>query len=441
MQAWWLEILYILSGHAAWSHFLASQLALLLTFWAVWRMGQRILGASYALLGVMLLEGVVYYNFTSPEFNPNVLQMPTWALICFFAHRAIREGLMKDWVLLGVVSAAGFYSKYSTVLLLAAIFLFALARPESRRRLRTAGPYVSAVVALVIFLPHILWLFQYDFIPFNYARERLQPPSDGSILHSVLLVPLLFVGSQLLAVLPAFFLAIALLGRSQGDETAMNRFDRQYLAVITFGPCFLLLMVSILTGLQIHDMWAMPFWNFLGLWVLSTMRPELSREAVQRFALTFAVIVVLITMGYVGSTYFYPYASGKGLRIHFPGNALAEAVSRHWEDRFHQPLRYVVGDTWPAGNIAYFSRNRPHVFIVANNKFSPWIDRDDLDKNGGVIVWCISKCSFGNREESMPDYVNRYPTAEVQAPLVLEKMTGAEIKPVKIGWAIIPPRI
>ncbi len=75
LQAWLLELAARATGKAAWSAFLLSQLSITVCFWAVWRLAREIVDPPGALLSVLLLEGVYYFNYTSPEFNPNVLQL------------------------------------------------------------------------------------------------------------------------------------------------------------------------------------------------------------------------------------------------------------------------------------------------------------------------------------------------------------------------------
>jgi hypothetical protein len=102
-------------------------------------------------------------------------------------------------------------------------------------------------------------------------------------------------------------------------------------------------------------------------------------------------------------------------------------------------LRYVIGDVWPAGNVAWYADDRPHVFLDGNPRISPWIDPDDLKKSGGVIIWCIH---CGSREEPRTESENikaLMAHAEVQAPLTLKRMTFANVSPAEIGWAILPP--
>ena len=294
----------------------------------------------------------------------------------------------------------------------------------------------------MLFVPHLNWLWNNNFQPFTYAEDRLRMPYGTTIIHSSVLVPTLFIGSQLLALLPALLAFIVLTGqRARTVVHDMTKFDKTFLSTITFGPCFLVLIAAILFGLNIHDMWAMPFWNFIGLWALAFFRPALSEAALRRFAYSFIVLAVAGLVAYAGGAVFYPYFTGKPQRIHFPGELLANTVSATWHQRYNQPLKFTIGDTWPAGNVAFYSSDRPHVFIRGDYAISPWIKPEKLKASGGVLLWCVQYCSYGNHSyDSLPDYVNAFPTAEVQKPLSLPRQTIADVPPVIIGWAIVPPQ-
>lgn len=440
MQAWWLESLYYLTGHLSWAHFIASQIAIVIAFWAVWQTGLCLAGERKALIGVLLLEGIVYYNYTSPEFNPNLMQLPFWALISLFYYRSIRDNKIIDWALLGICAAGGLYSKYSTALLLMSLFILTVARPESRRKLLNPGPYIAIAIASFLFLPHFLWLLDNHFLPFNYAEDRLRRPIDSTIIHSYVLAPLYFIGSQILACLPAILIFVALLGhRKPLHETVFSKFDRAFITTITFGPFGMLLIMASFFGLQIRDMWATPFWNFLGLWALLYYRPVLAGYALYRFALSGLVITSFLLAMCIGQALLWPFLTSKALRIHFPGKHLAENINIEWENRYHKHLSYVVGDSWPAGNVAYFEHGRAHVLIEGNYTFSPWINPADLKHEGAVLVWCIQACATSNFKDETPAFVAKFPNAVIQPPLVLDKRTLTPVKPVTIGWAILPP--
>lgn len=416
--------------------FFASQLAVVIAFWAVWQTGRRMLGERQALVGVLLLEGVIYYNFTSPEFNANILQLPFWALIGWSFYRAVKDNRLVDWLLLGLWSAGGLYSKYSTVLLLATLGFVMLVRPEGRRRLRGPGPWLAVATAFILFLPHILWLFANNFIPFDYASNQLRP------LHHSFSLLFGLVGGQLLALLPAALLYFAVFSRQQQHgEDSLHSFDRAFLCSITFGPFMLTFLAATITGFKIHDMWGTPFWNFIGLWAIFRFPPKLSRESLQRFAFGWSLIFIFCIAAYAGSVIYGPYITHKTERIHFPGRALAKTMGAAWHDRFQRPMKYVIGDIWPAGNVAYYSKERPHVLIMGDYKISPWINPADLAKEGGIIVWCVRHCARHDYEEVIPPFVHdEFPQAEIQAPFTLPRETGAEVDPVVMDWAVLAPK-
>lgn len=452
MQAWVLEILATITGRANWAHFFASQLCVCVAFWAVWQTGRRILGEQQALIGVLLLEGVIYYNFTSTEFNPNVLQLAFWALAGWSFHCAVKDNRLIDWLLLGVWSAGGLYSKYSTVLLLGVFAFLVLERPEARRCLKKPGPYLALLTALLLFLPHILWLLQNDFQPFTYAKNRLQ--EAGPATHFVtppaffptfLLSPIVFVVAQILAFLPAslLFLALDPAESSSESDRGISNFDQSFLAALSFVPMILTLLLAIVMGFKIHDMWGAPFFNFTGLWAVAKFYPKDVR-ARYRFIGAWIIIFFAPLLMFTTINALSPYVNTKPLRIHFPGKTIAEAIDHGWHDRYKAPLKYVIGNTWPAGNVAFYAPDRPHLFIDANISISPWIDLSDLRQYGGVIVWCKEHCNGGNKGHSInelkPEFLDKnFPKAEIQEPIVASRQTDADVFPVTIGWAIVPP--
>ncbi len=440
MQAWWLETISLFTGQAPWTHLLASQIAIVISFWAVWQTARRIIvDRTAALISVLLLEGVVYYNYTSTEFNPNVLQLPFWALIGLYIHRAVKENRLFDWVLLGLWSACGLYSKYSTGLLLAALCLLMLLHSDSRRRLREKGPYIAVLVTITLFIPHVVWLFHNDFMPFVYVQSRLHTASSAK---EYFIRPLKFLLNQILVMSPMILLLFALAGRKlfltkQKQAQSAISFDRLYLNIIVFAPFLSLLLVSI-AGTRLKDMWGTPLWGFLGIWVVDRYL-TFSPQSIRRFAYSWAAVFVATLLIYTGTTILYPYITHKSLRVYFPGQALSDQIIGGWNQKYQTPLNYIIGDTWPAGNIAYYPPGRQHVLINGDYKISPWIKPTDIEQQGAVIVWCIENCACRNHTEQMPEYVRQYPKAEIQPPLILPRQTSANVPPVIIGWAILPP--
>ncbi len=96
-----------LSAHALWGQYLASQLVLLLAFWAVWRVSLKFLDAAPALAAVLVLQAVYFYGFMSPEFNHNILIVPFWALTVLFFAEASESGKTSAWLFCGLAAGLG----------------------------------------------------------------------------------------------------------------------------------------------------------------------------------------------------------------------------------------------------------------------------------------------------------------------------------------------
>ncbi len=119
-------------------------------------------------------------------------------------------------------------------------------------------------------------------------------------------------------------------------------------------------------------------------------------------------------------------------KAHFPGAMLAQAATGEWHRLTGKPLRYVAGDTWLAGNIGFYSPDRPSVFIDADLTRSPWIDTMALSRAGALLVWSVRR-----EGERIPvRLANAFPEAIAQ-PTILPRGTRHEIP---IGWAVILPR-
>ncbi|MDP9128025.1 MAG: hypothetical protein M3N08_07195, partial [Pseudomonadota bacterium] len=194
-----------------------------------------------------------------------------------------------------------------------------------------------------------------------------------------------------------------------------------------------------LFGVKIRNMWGTPFWNFAGLCALFYLRPVLAEKNLERFTLAALVVLALGVTSVSGFNLFSPYATHKAGRIYFPGAALGQQLSTAWEARFHQPLRYVIGDTWVGGNVAFYALDRPHLLIAGNYEISPWISPDDIKRYGAIIVWCRGSCTSQDVNDIPEWFWTEFSQAEQQGVLTLPQQTGAAVPPAKIGWAILAP--
>ena len=54
-------------------------------FFVVYKLSEEFLkNKLLCLISVLLLEGIYFYNFTTPEFNVNVCLIPFWSLTVYY---------------------------------------------------------------------------------------------------------------------------------------------------------------------------------------------------------------------------------------------------------------------------------------------------------------------------------------------------------------------
>ena len=125
-----------------------------------------------ALLSVLLLEGIYFYNFTTPEFNVNVCQLPFWALSVFFTWRCIKFDKSIDYIFLGLSIGLGILSKYLFIYLVIGIKLLFLYLIKKRKKINFLNYLIAGPIVLLILTPHIIWLTENDYITITYYSEN-----------------------------------------------------------------------------------------------------------------------------------------------------------------------------------------------------------------------------------------------------------------------------
>ena len=126
LSAFAVEIFYQIFGSNDWTYYLLSQIFVTIGFIAVYKFSDEIFNnKKLALLSVLLLEGIYFYNFTTPEFNVNVAQLPFWALTVYYTWKCIKYDKVTDYIFLGLFAGLGILSKYLFIYLIVGIkFVF-----------------------------------------------------------------------------------------------------------------------------------------------------------------------------------------------------------------------------------------------------------------------------------------------------------------------------
>ena len=144
--------------------------------------------------------------FSGTEFQYTSFDFLWWLLIAFFTIRLLRTENPRWWLAIGVFVGIGLLTKYSILFLIAGI-LSGTALTNARRYLKSKWFWGGIALALLIFLPNLVWLIRHDFVSYRFlqhihTRDVGQGRADGFLKDQVLIcinafaAPLAVAGSK-----------------------------------------------------------------------------------------------------------------------------------------------------------------------------------------------------------------------------------------------------
>ena len=382
-SAFFVEFFYQIFGSQDWVYYFLSQIFVTIAFFVVFKFAEELLNNKLlSLISVFLLEGIYFYNFTTPEFNVNVAQLPFWALTVYYSWRIFsKEKIdLKDNILLGIFAAIGFLSKYLFVYLLVTIdFLFFYIIFIKKEKKYDYKYLISFTVFLILLVPHLIWLIDNDYITITYGLGRAGLENSNFLNH--LTYPLLFLGKQIGILIPFFIMSFFLIKKF---EFKINLKDKKLLFLISINliPIALMLLTSIFTGSKIRTMWMTPFYLFIGVLTIYVFQMEINLKKLNGFLSAFLFIFIF-------SPFFYAYVSvtQEDKRTDYLGKEIAQKIQLEWNKNFNEPINVVLGNEWNAGNLSYHLNSRP--------VWKGFIENKKLDKLNKYI--CIDKICVGNQ--------------------------------------------
>lgn len=442
LQAWLLELSYRITGGGTLGGYWLSQISIGLGYFCIWHLAKRLgLTPWQAFWSVVLTSVTFYFTLPAPEFNPNIMQIPLWAGMILVVHRALQQGRLLDWLLLGILAAFGLYTKYFVALLIGTIGLYVLVYPEARTHLLTIGPWLTALVCLMLLTPHALWLLETDLLTLQYAASRSKG-ADSWTDH--IFNPVHFLGAQIgnhaglfivvfsgfgLTGLKAFRIRLAEANIDRNKPSDKDRF----LLWFAFLPLGVVLSASAVTGNEFEHMWGTPLFILSGVVAVRYLRLPTTWVFQRRPLIAALAIQTIFLSIIIGQAVFEPYWKKKQTRMHYPGLAIAHAMSQEWSNATGTPIAYVAGDMWSAANITNNAQERPSMFYHHDPVLSPWIDLEDVQKKGVMLIW------RGNSETPPRELLRYYPDVIRQGTRNFSYISSAEIAPVQVNWVIIKP--
>jgi 4-amino-4-deoxy-L-arabinose transferase-like glycosyltransferase len=255
MIAWFIRFGTAIFGDTNLGVRFAGILAMLVTQLLLADIVRRVTHDGRAIvLAVLMPEAALYYGLLMTKVSPDVAMIPfavamVWALI-----RLNESGDARWWLAAGVFAGLALLSKFTAVMLVPAVAAFMLVPNWRRRWLLSPYPWAAALIAVVLFLPVLIWNSQHDWASFRFQLVRAAAAHEVS-LHTVGdFIGLQFglVGFILLPVVLSGLTLTAWRGYRRGDAVAI------LLSTAVIVP-FLYFFSKSLT-LRVGDTWPMFMW-------------------------------------------------------------------------------------------------------------------------------------------------------------------------------------
>ena len=355
LSAFFPEVFYQIFGPQDWAYYLLSQIFVLISFYYVFKFSKEIFNNNLlGLISVLLIEAIYFYNFTTPEFNVNVCQLPFWSCTVYFSWKIYNSKGVKfsDCFLVGLFAALGFLSKYLFVYLLASIdFLFMYLIFIKKDRKFDFKYFITLEVFLIILVPHLIWLNNNDFITITYGLARTGLEQSSLIDH--IKFPSIFLLKQIGILIP-FFLLIFLLAKK--IKLKINLKDKKllFLLAINILPIVLMFFTSVITGSKIRTMWMTPFYLFFGTLFVYLFQAQINFKKLKPFVVGFIFLFFLSPI-----LYAYVSISKEDKRTDYRGKGIALKTQYAWDQQFDTEINVVYGNEWNAGNLSYHLKSRP----------------------------------------------------------------------------------
>ena len=362
MSAFIVEIFYQIFGAQDWAYYLLSQICVIVSFFVVFKFTEDFFeNKVFCLLSVLLLEGIYFYNFTTPEFNVNVCLLPFWALSVLFLWRGVKENKYSDWLWFGFFSALGFLSKYLFIYLGLAIDIYLIYLIYIKR---IDFKCLFALVSFFfIIFNHLVWLSENDYITIAYGFHRTGTEDPNIFNH--IKHPLIFLGKQIGILIPFFLMLIFL--KSKFKIKSIWKDDKLlFLLAINILPIALMFLTSVVMGVKIRTMWMTPFYLFFGVLAIYIFQSKIILKKLKGFATVFIILFIFSPIAYA-----YLSISKTDKRTDYQGKEEANKAKLFYENQNEivGEIGFVKGNEWIAGNLSYHLKQRPKWIYDPNNVY------------------------------------------------------------------------
>ena len=404
LPTWLLGLATFLVGSHWWLTNALAAFCTVATGILTWLIACRLLGERAANIAIVLWSLQQCFSVSAEIYNHNTVLVLGIAAITYTVLRALTTKFDTPWwIASGFLAACAMLSKYQAALPLIALLVVIFTVGKVRATYLAWRVALVLAVFFVFFSPHLYWGILNQFPSVRYASEALE---TGGFTRRISWV-LTFAANQIRMVFPLLLALTAcfLLSRFRPKSSARQHslatskaplpsttpsttFSAQEVSVwmwgLVWGPIFVLIAFSLMSGSALRNHWGVQLFQFLSLWIAWRW----SHSPVFRLRNLMAIAIVMHSVGffYYSVKQSNPKAALAERRADssYPARQMSDAAVAHWKRMSDCPLEIVAGD-FEAGLVSAFSKERPVVFTgpVA----TPWVSTSEIKQYGALYVF------------------------------------------------------
>ncbi|HSP49065.1 MAG TPA: glycosyltransferase family 39 protein [Pseudolabrys sp.] len=433
--AFWLgEVAYRLGG--AFGLYALAQACIVVTYWAVFTLGHRIVGTRQSVLAVLLMVGVAAFTVPSPDFGPAILAAPLWALALLHYWRAVGEGERGYWFLLALDLGLLLLASYVGLILITLLLVFALMTARGRAVLFYPEPWIALLPFVIVIFPHLAWL--------KGARDLVVSGLNDSAAAAGTLSPGMWLAIALVLTHLGLGLLVAFASgwprrrhehAPMIDRNPVEPFARLFVYFFALMPAVCALAIVFASGrLGPLDRIA-PLVVLSGLAVVLAAGDQVPLYRERMVSFTWLGLLVAPPVFIVLGIALLPWTFAVDLKVSQPAKAEGSFFADNFQRRTGKPLGFITGDAQLAPLVALGSPSRPHVYFDWAPQRSPWASPADFSRAGGILVW-----PTGDNTGAPPAALKaQFPTMVPEVPRSFARTLQGILPLIRVGWATVRP--
>ncbi len=255
MIAWFIRFGTAIFGDTNFGVRFAGVLAMLVTQLLLADIVRRLtLDVRAIVFAVLMPEAALYYGLLMAKVSPDTALIPFAVAMAWALVRLVESNDARWWLAAGAFAGLALLSKFTAIMLLPAVAAFMLVPDWRARWLFSPYPWLAALIAIVLFLPVLVWNAEHDWASFRFQFVRAAATREISLRTLSEFISLQFglVGFILLPVVLTGVSLTAWRGYRGREPIAI------LLSTSVLVPFFYFLWKSL--TLRVGDTWPMFLW-------------------------------------------------------------------------------------------------------------------------------------------------------------------------------------